>query len=445
MPRWPGTAVTPLLLALLTAASASRAAQPGYEISLGVVESDNVQRTPNGTHNTIIEQELNVTWHDQSSRLTADVDADLSHLTYIPRAFSDQVIGNLIAQARLNLVDQALFWNFSDNFGQGITDPLAAITPENRENINYFNTGPEALLPVGGENLLDVRANYGKTSYEKSLLDSNRYGGGVGLIHRLSEQTDVSLNLQDQRIEYLYGQLNPDYTSQEAFLHVDAKGSRTTLGADVGYGRVVLPNSTNGNVTARLELTRKLSAGSTMSFSFGREYSDAGAAFQIAQVLNGANLNTQQTVQTTGPFTMVYETGGWNFARNRTSLGISVAHFKDTYVEATNLDDSHTDIAANLSRRLTPTLQATLAGQYTRQNFATTLGSAKLYTGDARLSWQTSRRITMAFDYQYQKRASDLANTGYKENTIWLSIGYGRAAELPPGVAAPPTAHPITY
>ena len=436
----------PATLLLLVVTSNSQAAAPGYEISVGVVETDNVQRVPSGgTSDTILEQELKFDWHDQRPRLNTDIDADLSHLTYVPHTFSDEVIGNFIGKTRLAVVPQYLFWNFADNFGQGGTNPTQAVTPENRENINYFSTGPETLLPLGGQNLLDLKAAYGKVSYQKSPFDNSRVSGGLGLIHELSARTEVSVNLSDERVNYSNDTLNPDYSTQQAFVHFDARANRTTLGVDVGYGRLVEPNSSQGTVIARLELSRKVSASSTISASFGREYSDAAAAFQISQVLNGANLNTQQSVQTGGPFTMVYETAAWNFARNRTRFGVTVSHFKDAYVQTTTLNDIRTQVDANVSRQLTPAVQIALTEDYYRQSFENIQGNSSQSTTDLGLSWRLARRLTMSVDYAFARRQSELGGTGYTENRLWLSIGYGRPAAVPPGVPAPPLPHAATY
>jgi Putative beta-barrel porin 2 len=440
----------PATLVLLAATSNSRASEPGYQISVGVIESDNIERVPTGgTSDTVLEQELNFTWHELRPLFNADIEADLSHLTYVPRTFSDQVIGNFIGTGRFALVPQYFFWNFSDNFGQGSADPTQAITPATRENINYFSTGPEALLPLGGENLLDVKATYGKVNYQTSPFDNERFSGGLGFIHRLSAQTEVSLNASDERIDYsnstVNGAVNPDYDVQQAFAHFDTKGNRTTLGVDVGYGRLLESGSTTGTFTGRLELSRKISAFSTVSLSFGREYSDAAAAFQISQVLSGANLSSQNTTQTGGPFTMVYETAGWNFLRNRTGFGITLSHFNDDYVESNTFNDTRTEVDANVSRQLSPLLRATLLESYYRQNFENIPGSSSQSITDARLTWQLSRRVSAFLDYTYTKRTSDIASTEFTENRVWISIGYGRPAEVPPGVPAPPLAHPTTY
>jgi hypothetical protein len=91
-PHRPPELVLPAALALLLAAARTDGAAPGYEITVGVGESDNIQRTPSAAQNeTIGTAGLAFTRHDKRRRL----------------------------------------------------DALAAITPANRENVNYVSTGPD--------------------------------------------------------------------------------------------------------------------------------------------------------------------------------------------------------------------------------------------------------------------------------------------------------------
>ena len=44
-----------------------------------------------------------------------------------------------------------------DSFGQAITDPFSPVTPETRENVNYFTTGPSLEFLLGGQQARAVR------------------------------------------------------------------------------------------------------------------------------------------------------------------------------------------------------------------------------------------------------------------------------------------------
>ena len=431
---------SPVLVAsatLLTTATVCHGAAPGYQVSVGVIESDNIQRLPNGgSSDTIIEEELGLTWHQRGPRLEAAIDADLSHLNYVPAIFGDEVIGNFIGQARYAVVPQMLFWQLADNFGQSSIDPLQAITPANREFVNYAMTGPEMLLPLGGSTLLDVTARYGRVDYQTSALNSNRFSGGLGVIHSLSPLSHVSVNVHAERIDYTNDTLSPDYDNQEAFVRFDAKGYRTTIDADLGVARLRQPGSSPSTLLAHLDLTRLVSPSNTVALSFGHEFSDSAASFRVEQSIGGANLNAQTVSSSGTPFTSVYGSLAWNFARNRTSWGVTAALFKDHYVQGSSLDDQRSEADAHISRQLSPTVQLSLFEIYQKQKFDNVVGNSTQSTTDARLTWRLGSRVSMFVDYAHATRSSDVPAGDFKVNRLWPSIGYGRAAETPPG---PPT------
>ncbi|MGC1457490.1 MAG: hypothetical protein WA825_04365, partial [Steroidobacteraceae bacterium] len=166
------------------------AADPGYEIQLGVIESDNIQRLPSGgTDETIATQELDLDWHEKRPRFDADVVADISHLDFLQGTYAPEFIGNFIGISKVSLVENLLSWNFADNFGQTPLNPLAPINPGNIQNINYFNTGPLLTLPLGRELQLVVSGQYGLVDYQQTPDNSHRLTGTVGLAPELSPET----------------------------------------------------------------------------------------------------------------------------------------------------------------------------------------------------------------------------------------------------------------
>lgn len=435
--RWPIALAASL--AFLAGTRGSNASEPGYEILVGVGESDNVARLPSGgKRDTIGMEGLDFTWHDQRPRLNTDIDAELQHLNYFNHTFRDEVIGNFLGQARATLVSQLLFWDVADNFGQGRTDPLAAITPANRENINYFSTGPDLTLPLAADTLFNVTARYGNVNYQTSPLNSTRVTGGVGVLHKLSTDTSVSLNVRDERVRYSDSLLNPGYDREEAYVRYDAKGARTTVAVDLGYSKLRGSVSPVGSVLARLEVSRRVSASSTVAATLGREYSDSANSFQLVQTLGGANLNTTSGTQTGAPFVSNHGSLAWNFQRRRTGFAITVEQFKDQYQRPTNLDDTRTQIYANASRLLTPTLTLGLSELYLHEIFNDIAGTFTETTTDLQLTWRAARRISFAASFDRATRHTDIPNSGFTENRLWLRVGYGRPAQVPPGPPMPP-------
>jgi hypothetical protein len=433
--RWGSIA----LAAFVALAGAGRVAatEPGYELTLGVGESDNVARVPGGPSSTIVMEGAEVTWHDQRPRLNADVDGDLQYLTYFPRDFHSQVVGNFLGDLRATAIPQLLYWDLSDNFGQGRIDPLAPVSPLNLENINYFNTGPELLVPLSATNILDVAAHFSNVNYQRSPLNNNRYDGKVAFVHELSQQSSLSLNVTDERVDFKDTVLNQDYSRQDAFVRFDTRSARTTIGIDLGYSRLQNPLEPSSGVLARAQLSRKLSASSTLALSGGRQYSDAASAFLLGQALGGANLATQTSTQSSAPFTSDYGSLAWNFQRNRTGLGLGVTEYKDSYQPLQSAEnDRRTQLDGHFSRTLSPTLTALLQDQYFRQVFEELSDTATENDVNLQLIWRASRQLSVTLDLAHSNRHSNIANTEFTENRVWLTLGYGRPAQTPPG---PPT------
>jgi hypothetical protein len=424
----------------------AHAEAPGYQIQVGVVESDNIQRLPSGGNDeTIATEELDFTWHEQRPWLDADVNADLNHLDYFPHIYSDELIGNFIGQARLNLAPQVFSWDFSDNFGQAPLNPLAPITPNNLQNINYFTTGPELSLPLGRTTQLDATATYGRVDYQQAPLDSTRLTGALGLSHEISPVSSISVTARDERVDFQNAQLNPDYELEEAFARFDTKGSRTELGVDLGYSRTQMPGFHDGTPLVRLDLSRRVSASSTLGLALGHVYSDGADAFRLVQGLGGANLNTQPIIQSNAAFVDSFATLAWNFQHARTTLKASASYFRDRYQTEATLNNDRVVVDLTAARQIAPTVQLALTEHAVRWQFNDGFnlegGTATESDTGLELTWHVGNHLSVFMAYYLSKGSSDVPTFNYTENRVWLAIGWGRAAQVPPG--PPPVRLPV--
>lgn len=428
-------------LALLAAMRSGFGAEPGYDVSVGVAETDNVAlASTDRKSDTIVTEGVDFTWHEQRPVLNADIDADLNYLEYLNHTYGDEVLGNFIGQARATAVPDMFFWNISDNFGQNRVNPLEAINPGNRENINYFDTGPQLILPLGATTFLQMNADYGNVKYQVSPLDNQREDAGIALLRKLSQDSIVSFNVRDEHVGYSDDEVgNVNYNRQDVFVRYDSQGARTQLGVDLGYSKMHDDIAPVSNVLARLELSRKISPSSTVVISFGHEYSDSSDAFRLSQTLGGAtNVNTQSTVQTGAPFTTNHAQLAWNFQRNRTGFSVSVEEFKDSYQQPSTLDDNRFQAQVSVSRRLAPDLQVSLNEYYFHQHFMDILGSASEITSQALLTWKAGRHLSVVVEYEHTSRSGDIQSTDYTENLGWVRLSWGRPAAVAPGPAKPP-------
>jgi Putative beta-barrel porin 2 len=427
------------LLAL--SASPYAEAESAWDVSAGLGETDNIRLTPTDKQSdTIGELGGDILWREQRRTFGADVTGDLAYLDYLHGYYSSEVAGNLQGNLQYALVPQLLRWTLSDNFGQGVIDPLAAVTPANREYINYASTGPDLTLPLNELNALLVDLRYSNIKYQRSPLSNNRYAATVGLRHQLSAASAISFNVRDELIRFDNSQLNPNYDQQSAYLRFDSGGLRTRLEMELGLNRVKMEQGTTSGALVRLAATRQLSPAASIVLTVGHELSDAGEDFRTLQAVGGGGLATQQVQPTADPFTNNYATFEWSYQRNRTTFGLGGGYYKVTYQmsQSQGLNENRLTVDAHAARHLTPVLEASLLAQFEREDFYNTLGNSNVATLTGLLTWRASRMLSVVVEYDHARRESELGATSYIDNRGWLKLRYGRTLERSQGGLIPP-------
>ena len=171
-----------------------------------------------------------------------------------------------------------------EDFGQAQVDPFAPVTPTNRENINYVSTGPDLDLRLGSLGFVDVTARYARTQYQTSPFDSNRLTGSIargpaiiGSIPRISLDGSAERVLFDNTVE------NTDFDRSSVYGRYELEGCAHRAAANLGATKVDQGNESTTGPLAKLQLSRKLSAAAKLTFTAGRDLTDAASfAFQRA-------------------------------------------------------------------------------------------------------------------------------------------------------------------
>ncbi len=402
-----------------------------YAIDMGVGESDNIRRTPtNEQSETIGTVGFEFSLYKNTRRLFANVAGDLAYFEYFKNTYGGEFIGNLNGAVDLRLVPEHFSWAFQDNFGQVRSDPFAPVTPDNRENVNYFSTGPDFSFRFGEAARMQVSGRYSKVSYEVTPLDSDRYSGSFSLIHDISDRSSISGNVQTQKVALDNTSFGADYDTQQAYARYLLNGARTHASVDLGYTRLSQSGTTDNGALVRMELARRTSASSTVTLRLGREFSDAGDAFRMQQGLGELTLDTQTVTQTSNPFISEYATLGWDWTRERTGLGFSVSYFDENYKQQDTQDVARTMGSVYVSRSFTSSVRLALTGTYTKDDYKNVPGDYREVGGSAILSWRIGRKLWLNVQYERYDRSSDLTGGDYKENRAWLRLRYGAETAL---------------
>lgn len=426
-PAQRGWAPLGALIGLELATGTARAAVIEYETSLSAGHSDNITRSDlDPVEETLAGVGARFSLDQQSSRLRADVVADLSYFEYLDNVFDSELVGEAAAATSLAIVPERLEWVLNDNFGQVLSDPFAPATPDNRENINYLSTGPELTIGLGSQNRLRFGARYGLISYEDSPLDSEAVSGNFALVRLLSSASSVSLNLAGSKVEYKEAALQGDYDQRDAYVSYEASGARTRLTIDVGYTELErdIESDADSGMLLRLSATRRVSASSTVSLSGGREFSNSGGAFAAAQQQGGISLGSAAGRQTVEPFTRNYAALGWTFSRARTGVFLQGSWEDHSYESSTALDQTITGVSAQVRRDLSTSMSLVFDAQWAKGEFSQPGGYDEAGVG-ATFSWHLSRRTSLNATYDYITRNSDMVNGDYNENRYFISVSYG--------------------
>jgi hypothetical protein len=414
------------ILATLICGGTASAVELEYRASLGAASSDNVRRTAdNEIDETIGIAQLQFSLDERTNRVRADVFGDLAYYEYLDDTFDSELVGNVYADTAFQIVPDRFIWSASDQFGQVLIDPILPSTEENRENINYFSTGPDFIIGASWPVRLQFGGRYSLTEYEDSPLDLSSTAAQVALVRSLSERSSFSVNGRIEQIEYKDESLNADFDQIEAYLHYQASGARTNLAVDAGFAQLrrEISDDDESGALVEAEMSRRISGSSTLQLSAGRRFTTAAGAFVAEQGIGDGGIAAGH--QTANPFTRDHLTLGWAFRRNRTGFNVDLGWSQRTYEGVGSLDQSGLTLSTRYSRELSPRASLGLGVAYATADYEPPAPDNEDLTFRTTFTWRLTRNISLEARYDFFDRSSTSRPTEYTENRFWVTLGYG--------------------
>jgi hypothetical protein len=452
-----------------SASFAERVPTSTFGVDVGVGETDNVTLvSSNPVSQTMATADADFSVNRRSRLFDVNAKGDFTYLDYLQNAYGSQLLGRFDGTADATLIPGRLIWVLQDHFGQSALDPYAPATPNNIENINYVTTGPDLTLRIGGVDFVNVSARYARAQYQTSPFNSNRYLASVALGRDISAAASISLNVNTERVLFENTVVNTDFDRSSAFGRYELQGARTdfigeigatTVNASSGSGATsggpptattpstgaAIPQpvtqagaSLNG-LLAKLQLSRQLSPSAKLIFTGGQDLTDASSSFSNQSVgATGISAITPAAL-TSDTYRVTYGSAGWQYVRNRTTIGVTVRWEKDIYPGLSSLDVTRPGAELNIQRRLTRALTAQLAGTWYKTDYIHAIltepvsGSTEYANAiiGASLAWRHGRGLEIRLRCEHDSYSVMNGNTGYKENRVFLTIGY-RPATTPP-------------
>jgi hypothetical protein len=425
----------PLFIAigsLLLLSSITHAGTLTYGADAGVAETDNVTLVPSDkVSQTMGIADLDLDYTQQTARLNADVKGDFTYIDYLQGAYHDQLLGRLDGDATLVLVPDRLTWTVQENYGQMALNPFTPVTPVNIETVNYLATGPNLNLRLGGLSFLDFSARVARAQYETSPFTNDRVSGSGAWGMQLSALSSISLKVDTQRVLFENTLVNTDFDRTNLFLNYELQGSRTEISTDLGLTKVSADGaSTNGSLVT-VTLSRTLSQAAKLMLTAGHILTDATSSFSGAQSGASGAIATAPAAITSANYTSNYAALGWQYQRNRTTLGLTGRWEKDTYAGEPLLNHTLKTAEFRVGRQVTRSVAAELSGRVYETDYGHALvapenGSPRTTTGtvSAGVTWRHGRGLEIKLGGEHTVYSVGSGGMGYHENRGYITVGY---------------------
>jgi hypothetical protein len=427
---WVIPAVAAKLIAVAGFGADSACAQElKYSLRAGATHSDNVSRTAeNERSDTTADIGLNFGFERDGGRLKADLAGDLVYRRYFQDTYDEDLTGGLTAAATYWFVPSRFSWIVQNNFGQTFIDPRDVETPDNRQNTNYFTTGPDLTLPLGSRTSLTIGARWSDASYETSDTDDQRLLGTISLVRRLGARSSVTLGGTTERIEFQNPIFDESYDRHSGHVGFDAQGARTTLSMRAGYTAVHYLGETTDAPLLSLSITRRLTARSSLSLDAGTNLTDSADAFRRDQGIRGIVIGNDDAVVSQDPFRSDYATLGWSLDGVRTSLFLSGDWRRDDHEREDSLNRDSVSGYLRVARRLSARLSADLDGTWRREDYADADVEYDEWAVGLGFDWRLSGSWSMSLRGEHIVGSGDTifgrGMRDYDENRISLSVTF---------------------
>jgi hypothetical protein len=379
---------------LLLAVPVATAAESRFALFGGMGTSDNVSRSVEGTRReTIATVGTQFGLTRESRRSSASINGDLSWLKYLDDTFDPELVGSAGADMRLDAAEGLLSWSVLDRYGQTRTDLLAAANPANRDDYNYFATGPDITLRMGSSTRLVAMGRYGRMDQGRGEFDSQSFSQALALRHDLSRAATVSLMASARQVD---PDDAPVYDQGEVVAGYAVAGSRTSLRIQAGVSRVKTIDRSDVGEVLRVDASRRISERSSLSLRGGRETTDAGGSLAgwTGDALPPATSGTVDLLRSNTPFVTDLLQLGWRIQGRATTIDLGVSGVWEDSPEPATPARRRAELRFGAARQLGRGLRMALDLRHSDRNVSGQGGSTE-ETALLRFNIRLGRRMSL--------------------------------------------------
>lgn len=396
-------------------------------VRVGVTHSDNVERVPtNGATDTSGDVGLQADIARTQGRLNVGLASDLRYQKYFQNTYGDDLVGAVNGNASYWFLPERFRWTVQENFGQTFIDPVAVETPNNRQHINLFSTGPDLNLPIGDRTQITMMARWSDASYEVSDGDDTRILENLGLVRQLGTHASTSLNVQHEQVDFRNSTLNDGYERASAYVGFNATGARTRLAVRGGVTQLKQSGDTKDSPLVDLTVSRTMGARSVLTFNAGTNLTDSAEVLRRDQQIGGIEITNDDIVASRDTFVSDYARLGWTLSGVRSTIAFTADWRQEDHEVTDLLNRSSVAGTALFTRRISPSFTFDVGGQWRREEFDQSNIAFDEWSAGVGLDFAIARSIALNVRGDHYKGTGDTFAGGgtrnYTENRYAVSL-----------------------
>ncbi|WP_157956650.1 outer membrane beta-barrel protein [Dyella sp. C11] len=436
------------MLALVVVPGCSWAGDFAYAVFASVEHSDNIAlSTSNPASTNVFTPGVNFAYRQVGSTIQANIVGTAEYLDYSNKQFDSQTLGSLSLQANWTAIPERLDFSIEDDAGVQPVDTLTSNAPDNQQQTNVLSLGPILHFNFNEATRGQAELKY-MSSYASKVddFDSSRGLGALRIIRDVSPTTQVSLNLESQRVDLKNSDAGPDYTRNEFYGHYVHTLRDFDVDALLGWGYVDFSHEPSASKPmARVTLGWRPSVDNSFSLTGTYEFSDAAQDMLLQpgqtiidsmtnvptnplDLINDPNrgINTGSVVVDSQVYLDQSLQGTYSYRGDRLSVTVAPLYRKLDYLNDSTFDQKEKTVAFSVEYKLRPTLLLTTFGDFEHIDYSFIDRTDKTYRYGAALSHEFTQHWSWRVSYQRQLRHSTADDQSYHENEILFAVVYRR-------------------
>lgn len=208
------------------------------------------------------------------------LESDIEYINYKYNIAEDRITGSLLTNIIWRIKPENFEWHIDNTYTQTLIDTLSSDSPDNRQNVNVFSTGPTYIARIDSLNNLhfDMRAEdyrYEQDDDNRRALLAARY------YHLFNPSLTVSINSELESTTYTTNS-NNDFKRHDSFMRMDYSRGENALDIEYGYTNIISDYTSDISEPRYLvTFTNLRTQSSTITMMYEYIASDAGRSIVI--------------------------------------------------------------------------------------------------------------------------------------------------------------------